>query len=72
MRTRRLIERTEDGKLCAPAKEITDEATRMTEELLKKFPEVDANDIFLIIVRAASHACSMEMLRDVGSKNLNN
>lgn len=68
MRTRKLIERNENGQLGAPAKEIKEEATRMTEELLKKFPEVDANDIFMIIVRASSHACTMAALRDVGSK----
>ena len=64
MRTRKLIERNENGQLGAPAKEIKEEAARMTEELLKKFPEVDANDIFLIIVRSASHICAMEQLRD--------
>ena len=68
MRTRKLIERTEDGQLGAPAKEIKEAAARMTEEILNKFPEVDTNDIFTIIVRASSHACAMAALRDVGSK----
>lgn len=63
-RTRKLIERNDRGQFCAPVGDIKRAVECSVQEILDKFPEVDSNDIFLIIVRSASHICAMEQLRD--------
>lgn len=68
-RTRKLIERNEIGQLCAPSGDIRFAVESAVKDILNKFPEVDANDIFLIIIRASSHICAMEMIKDAAKED---
>ena len=46
------------------AKEINDYVEKMMTELVDKFDDVDANDLYLITIRVGGHVCTMANLRD--------
>lgn len=46
------------------AEEINDYVEKMMTELVDKFADVDANDLYLITVRVGGYVCTMANLKD--------
>ena len=65
---RKNLERNEHGQLCGMTP-ISKVAEKMATEYFKQFPEVDLQDLLVILIKSASFASSMLMLKEVNERN---
>ena len=65
---RKNLERNEHGQLCGMTP-ISKAAEEMATEYFKQFPEVDFQDLLVILIKSASFASSMLMLKEVNERN---